>query len=179
MQRGFSLISVIVAFLLIFVLGGIAYQVTNKQNQKVKETFQEGGVGRQTTPNPTISKDLDFETIKVKKFTDYSRTMTEPLVINNMDEWNKVVNQPEIGINFREETVLAAFFNATTGGYSIKISKISDKGDFIEVVVEQTSPGKGCLVTQATEFNSHLVKLQKITKTVKFKTENIMYDCID
>lgn len=124
-------------------------------------------------------KNLDFETIEVRQLSDYAKTIKSPVAINSIDEWEKIIDQPEIHVDFRKETVIAAFLNARIGGYNVNISEISDKVDHVDVVIAETSPGKNCLVTQATEFKNHIVKLPKITKPVKFRTENIMYDCID
>lgn len=53
MQRGFSLISIIIAVILILVLGGIAYQVISKQNQKVQKLVEENLIPSSPLPQPT------------------------------------------------------------------------------------------------------------------------------
>lgn len=140
--------------------------------------------GISKTPSPTPSpvdvadeKMLNFETIPARNFTDYARNVTEPLVVNDIDGWEKIVNQPEIGIDFKKYTVIAVLMSVMTGGYNIQVKEVVDKGESIDVVILKTRPGKNCFVTQAVTFYSHVIKLQKISKAVNFIVQDEIRDC--
>ncbi len=81
-------------------------------------------------------------------------------------------------IDFNEEMILVVFQGEkSTGGYGIEINKIVEKENAIEVLVIETLPGYGCMVTEALTSPYHIVKLQKSTKEVIFKTEKEITDC--
>lgn len=118
---------------------------------------------------------IDFEVIAATT-TDYARKINEPILIDNIDDFKKIVND-ETQIDFSKNIVIATFMPANTGGHHLDISEVLDKGEYLEVILNKTHPGKNCIVTQAIVFRSHLIKLQKTTKEIKFQIKEQDKDC--
>jgi hypothetical protein len=67
--------------------------------------------------------------------------------------------------------------NKNTGGYDIKIDKISTKGDKVLVQVTETSPGANCMVTDAISKPYDFVKIKKTDAEFEFTTKYVTKDC--
>lgn len=100
-------------------------------------------------------------------------------VINTADEWSDVFEKsPSLEIDFSETTVIAVFMGRRpTGGYGIEVKEIIDTGFLVVTKVEQTSPGKGCILPQVITSPYHIVKVDKIGKGVWFDTVMRTVEC--
>ena len=108
-------------------------------------------------------------------------------VTKNEDEWADIWNQhqstftpqlPPPEVNFSETTVIAVFMGEfNTGGYEIEIKEILDMNQSVEVKVEKTYPGIGCVVTLAFSQPYHIVKIEKSDKEITFDTVERTIEC--
>jgi hypothetical protein len=56
------------------------------------------------------------------------------------------------GIDFTKEFVFAATLGArNTGGFNISVKSVTETDNKIEIVFQETTPGSGCMLTQAIE----------------------------
>ena len=73
-------------------------------------------------------------------------------------------------INFNDEMIIAVFQGGhSSGGYSIKIKRINEKENSVEVFVKETSPSPLSGVTDALTQPYHIVKTKRVDKEVIFK----------
>ena len=93
-------------------------------------------------------------------------------VLNNPDEWADVFEKPpQPEIDFSNTTIIVVFMGVrSTGGYGIEVKEIIDTGFLLVVKVEQTRPGKGCVLPEVITSPYHIVKVGKIGKGVRFDT---------
>jgi len=120
---------------------------------------------------------IEFQTLENVWFP--WQTSSAYYVINTVDEWTDVFERsPPPEIVFSETTVIAVFMGrCPTGGYGIEIKEIIDTGFLVVIKVEQTSPGKGCILPQVITSPYHIVKVDKIGKGVRFDTVMRITDC--
>jgi len=72
-------------------------------------------------------------------------------------------------INFKKETVLAVFAGSkSSGGYSILISSISQKGKELDVTVVEKTPPAGAMTTQMITQPYQFVKVVGAKKHANF-----------
>ncbi len=127
------------------------------------------------------SKELPFETIEIgsygkeKQRKDYTITNQHDW----QDLWDKIYStrspKPSLPkIDFTQSIIIGVFLGQrNTGGYSIEITKVLETEKNIEVLVEETSPGEGCMVSMALTYPMHIIKIQKVDKEIEFKPEKI------
>lgn len=74
-------------------------------------------------------------------------------------------------INFDREQVVAVFMGTkNSGGYGIEIKRVIDTGKQIVVLVEETTPPEGGIVTMAITQPFHIIKIENPdSKPVVFK----------
>ncbi len=60
----------------------------------------------------------------------------------------------------------------STGGYGIKVKEINKKDDLTEIIVEETSPDPGSIVTQAFTYPKVVVKFPKYQEKITIKNTN-------
>jgi len=120
---------------------------------------------------------LEFQTLENGWFSGHKSSAY--YVINTADEWADVFERsPPPEIDFSETTVIAAFMGRRpTGGYGIEVKEIIDTGFLVVIKVEQTSPGKGCIVPEVITSPYHIVKVDKIGKGVRFDTVMRTVEC--
>ncbi len=124
--------------------------------------------------------ELEFETII--KGVSSSQAERKDYVIKSQSEWmpilQKAAAELPAPIDFTRDMAVAVFQGVkNTGGYRIEISKIIEKENAIEISVRDISPGRGCMVTQATTNPYHVVKVSRSDKEVIFKTEKTVNNC--
>lgn len=99
-------------------------------------------------------------------------------VIKETSEWSNLwdivvtwLPKPDFpGIDFRDEMIVAVFQgNFSTGGYGVKITKIIENENFVEIFVEEISPSGGDPVTAAFSQPYHIVKMKRVDKEVIFR----------
>ena len=64
-----------------------------------------------------------------------------------------------------------------TGGYDIKITGVKERESSVEISVEESSPGKDCIVSQALTSPYHIIETEKTDKEVVFDTQKVVLDC--
>jgi len=81
-------------------------------------------------------------------------------------------------IDFESDEIIAATMGQrSTGGYAIRIEEISRRGDDLEVVIVETSPGRGCLTTQALTSPATAVSVARPPGVVEFVEETETRGC--
>jgi len=66
-----------------------------------------------------------------------------------------------------------------TGGYDIKITGVKEREaeGLIAISVEESSPGKDCIVSQALTSPYHIIETDKTDKEVVFDTSQFADPC--
>lgn len=135
--------------------------------------------------NLPAGSQMDFQSISKGYYSGHRKPAK--YVIQDDEEWTKVWNQhmnirdprpspPKV--DFSNSTVLAVFMGEfSTGGHGIEIKEVVDKGSVVVVKVEETYPGKGCIVTEAFSQPYHIVKANKIDKEIVFDTVKKTIEC--
>ncbi len=123
-----------------------------------------------------VGEQLDFETIDKGPWSNHSNKTD--YVIYNQQEWVELwtltfsnqVPVPDVPtINFTENTVIASYFGMKpSSGYSIEITEIVEFDSQININVGESSPGKYDIVLPALTHPYHIIKTEKITKSVFF-----------
>ena len=81
-------------------------------------------------------------------------------------------------IDFNNSSIIAVFMGTrNTGGYEINIKNIIETKNNITVTVNEIVPDKNCNVLQVITYPYQIIKTQKITKNVDFKTINKIQKC--
>jgi hypothetical protein len=77
----------------------------------------------------------------------------------------------------REQVLFVAMGGRPTGGYSVRVTAAAAQGDRVAVRVVETSPGSGCVLTQATTAPIDIVKLPRTSKPIDFQTVKTVREC--
>ena len=122
-------------------------------------------------------KEKTFENIKKGNYGG-SFVRSEYVIIDD-NFWGNIWDNINSGIILKPDVPMVDFDNEmiivvyqggfNTGGYGIEIKKIIENKDQLEVLVEETSPDRGMMVTQAFSQPYHMVKTEKFEKEIKFK----------
>lgn len=109
------------------------------------------------------------------------------VVVKEPDRWRELWAQvagqrtpapPIPAVDFAEEMVLvAAMGRRGTGGYSIAIDRVQRDDEAIVATVVETSPGPGCMLTQALTAPVTAVKLPRSDLPVRYVEERQTRDC--
>lgn len=117
---------------------------------------------------------LYFETIRKDYYS--SHINKSDYTIDTHQEWENLWNLTFSNfdsmptINFTENTIIASYLGRKpTGGYSIEIIGILENSDQVNVYVGEKYPSEGMGTTQLVTHPFHIVKTEKITKTIIFK----------
>ena len=85
---------------------------------------------------------------------------------------------PKPNVDFSQNSLIGVFAGLkTTGGYSIKVTRVMEDDEKLTVFVEEVSPGKSCLVTQAITFPYQFVKIPRTNKEADFQVQQITREC--
>jgi len=135
--------------------------------------------------NLPAGSQMDFQSISKGYYSGHRKRAQ--YVIQDDEEWTKAWNQhmsirdprpspPKV--DFSNTTVLAVFMGEfPTGGHAIEIKEVIDKGNLVIVKVEETYPGKGCIVTEAFSQPYHIIRVSKIDKEIVFETVKKTFEC--
>lgn len=114
-------------------------------------------------------------------------TTRERAVIRDQAEWSRVWSElvsviaptpPVPAVDFeRDMLVVAAMGTRPTGGYEIRIEAVYRADDQLYVVVEETSPASGCIVTQALTAPVAGVRIERSSLPVAFVNRARVRDC--
>jgi hypothetical protein len=126
-----------------------------------------------------LAQELTFETISKGHYSGHDDKKV--YVIKGTSEWNnlwsivcsRIMPKPDLpDVNFNNEMIIAVFQgNCSTSGYSIKVTKIIEKENFVEVFVKETSPSPGSLQFYYNTQPYHIVKIKRVDKEVIFSKE--------
>lgn len=108
-------------------------------------------------------------------------------VITTQDAFAKVWKQafanymrkeemPEVDFN-KNTIILVALGEKTSGGYTIKTTNTTVTNNSTIVNVISTSPGKGCMTTEAITYPYQIVQIDKFDNPIKFNITEKVIDC--
>ncbi len=81
-------------------------------------------------------------------------------------------------VDFEEyQVVIVAMGMRTSGGYSIKINSVNNSKGNLMISVTETSPGKGCMLTEALTFPFQMIQIKKNDGKVFFNVTEKVIDC--
>ena len=96
--------------------------------------------------------------------------------IKSAEEFKETFGK-ETEIDFENYDMIAVFAGSkSSGGYSTQITRVMENEDSLKVYVQETSPGKNCIVTMAITYPSNIILIEKTDKTLVefFYTYGIM-----
>jgi len=140
------------------------------------------------TPMPSPSpKEITFKTISQGQYSGFSEAKN--YVITNTNDWQSLWNKvygnvlskpPLPEVDFNKSMVIAVSLGSKpTGGYDIKITGVKEREaeGLIAISVEESSPGKDCIVSQALTSPYHIIETDKTDKEVVFDTSQFADPC--
>lgn len=77
----------------------------------------------------------------------------------------------------RSMVIVAAMGSRPTGGYGIGVESVHLDGETLYVVLRETSPGDGCMVTQALTAPTTAVRVPRVDGDVEFVEKETVRDC--
>jgi protease stability complex PrcB-like protein len=94
-------------------------------------------------------------------------------VYANLDQLPKI---PEVDL--KKYTVVAVFMGAQkSGGFDIKIDKVTSMNDKLFIDVTDITPGVNCMVTDAITKPYDVVKIAKTDLEYEFRVNKVTKDC--
>lgn len=121
--------------------------------------------------NGSYSAITEKRELIINSDADYQKLMIE--VYKNLDQMPRIPV-----VDFKKNTLVAVFMaQKTSGGYMISIDSITESSKGLTVNVIESSPGKGCTVTDALSQPYEIVKIQKTQEKAAFKYKQIVKDC--
>lgn len=155
-------------FILISILGLLSCKPSESSTSSVAEKtvftpieIQSGdNGGYKTKTNLIISTQKEFLQIWEQAFANYMNKETAPEV-----DFEKNV------------IILVALGQKTSGGHTIKVNSVIESKDNTIVNILNTSPGKGCMTTEAITYPYQIVQIEKPKNTVQFSTIGKVIDC--
>ena len=161
---------------IIIAIGAIAF-ISREPEPGQKEPIDLINQVDPIDPVIELPRDLYFQTISKGDFSEY-RDIKNYVIKNNF-EWENLREKAGIlvtpNINFDEKKVIAVSMGERrTGGYSIEITRITEKEDYIEVFIRERSPSPENFVTMVITHPYHIVKVERIDKEVRFIRERLI-----
>ena len=124
-----------------------------------------------------LDQELAFETIDKRPFSGHNDN--KYYVIKETSEWGNlwsivysiIIPKPDLpDVNFNNEMIIAVFQGSQpSSGYSIEITEIIEKENFVEVFVKKTSPSQGSLQLDVITDPFHIVKIRRVDKEIIFR----------
>ncbi|HEX6860219.1 MAG TPA: protease complex subunit PrcB family protein [Caulobacteraceae bacterium] len=109
------------------------------------------------------------------------------MVITQRSEWTAMWQRlsahqgnppPAPAVDFgREMVLLASMGPQPTGGYAIRIERVIETPNSLEVLVARTSPGPSCGVTAALTHPVDVVRIPASMKPVRWSVRDVVTDC--
>ncbi len=119
-------------------------------------------------------ENIEFETLAA----GYNSQEVEPSYYVIKDEerlkevWDKIGEGNAAEADFEKNMVIAVFQGEQpTGGFEIKVNKIVETKENLNVYVKEIVPDPSDIVTQALSSPYHIIKLERIEKKVEFITD--------
>jgi hypothetical protein len=141
------------------------------------------------------ANDPDGAPLATQRFGDLTSptvrapTSTTPLrlVITTPGEWQQFWSErfagqlpmpPLPAVDFATEMVVAVTAGQKpSGGYSIRIESVTERGAELEAVVLEKAPGAACVVTGALTFPFDVIRVPRANQTVRFVDRQATNDC--
>ncbi len=90
----------------------------------------------------------------------------------------EVPTDPLPDVDFKRDMVVAVFLGQfRTGGYSAEIRSVTATGDTIVVDVVRSSPGAGCMRTQALTQPFVIAKVPRVDGAARFNVQDVATPC--
>ena len=108
-------------------------------------------------------------------------------LINDPESWAALWNQlnstrfpapvaPEIDFD-RYSVVVCMMGTRVSGGFSVSIRRLEQKGNELLLTVEHAGPGRGCFVTEALTQPYYLASIPQTTASLSVSKEVRQVDC--
>jgi len=129
--------------------------------------------GLQAMNQPSTPANAGFRT--VERGSQSNIDAARQVVIRSAAEWTSFwrthnFDKPAPQVDFDKEMVLGVFMGSRpTGGYSVKITGVTERDGSLVVTYSQTSPRPGAMTAQVLTFPYHLVAVPKRSGEVKFE----------
>ncbi len=128
---------------------------------------------------------VPFETVHRGQYDYFGFQEPTHRVARNATAWKElwmmgqnVQDQPAPEVDFSKRIVVAVFSGfKPTGGYDLEVRRVIRTPWAMHVFVEETSPGKGCFVTQALTDPNHMVSVPTSGLPVKVIRSHRVQDC--
>ncbi|MBI4896118.1 MAG: protease complex subunit PrcB family protein [Candidatus Aenigmarchaeota archaeon] len=135
-----------------------------------------------TCPTSSTDQERPFETLS--KGASSGHDDKKEYVIKESSAWKNLWSIVQSGrsptplipsVNFTDDMVIAVFQgNHPTGGYSIEITKIVEDESSVQIVIKETTPPPGSVLTTAFTQPYHIVKMKRTDKPVLFARQAIL-----
>lgn len=119
---------------------------------------------------PVDGRSLTFQTIEMGNQSGAALSMPQVFQYTNAERWqafwerhisNVSAGSPAPPVDFQTHMVIAALDQEQpTGGYSLEIIAIEERGEVLDVRALRRAPGAGCVVTQALTQPFHFVRAE-------------------
>ena len=119
-----------------------------------------------TLSQTTISQDLEFQSVQ----TSAKILTKEQFIIDSVETAQKVgISTIDHTVDFDKQMLIGVTMGSqTTGGYSIRITDVTETPDTIYVHTKQSKPDSGATVTQAFTYPQDFVTIPKTDKRIVF-----------
>jgi hypothetical protein len=102
-------------------------------------------------------------------------------VVRDQESWGRLWSEIHRGqdsagqppaVDFsREMLIVAALGTRPTGGFAVKVRGVATRGDRLEVVVLESCPAQGAMVTAALTQPVEVVRVARLSQTPTFKEQ--------
>ena len=145
--------------------------------------------------SPSRANDPDGAPVSTQRFGDLTSpavrapTAATPLrlVITTPGGWQQFWSErfagqlpmpPLPAVDFASEMVVAVSTGQKpSGGFSIRIESVAERGAELEAVVLETAPGAACVVTGALTHPFDVIRVPRANRTVRFVERQSTTNC--
>lgn len=119
-----------------------------------------------TLSQTAMSQDIDFQSIQ----TTAKILTKEQFIIDSVETAQKVgISTIDHTVDFDKQMLIGVTMGSrATGGYSIRITDVTETPDTIYVHTKQSKPDSGAPVTQAFTYPQDFVTIPKTDKRIVF-----------
>jgi hypothetical protein len=174
-QSGFSVVEVVIVVLVAAVLGLIGWYMWSHK--------KDGGSGSVTGYLP-YNTSVAFKTLKTGGAPSNGQIVKPALIKSQADlesAWSMLYGEntaPALpNVDFAKQSIVLVAQNASSGGHSLKLDKITKGDKQLSVHYTTSKPGKGCYSTMSLRLEYVLAAIPATTKTANFVSSAKTYDC--
>ncbi len=122
-----------------------------------------------------MGKNIEYNTIELMQNEEID--LPTEVVIKNSEEWNQYFGNKS-SVDFTKKMVVGYSLGArSNGGYSISVDSVTEDSSSITINATSVTPGENCITMQVITFPRAIISINKTTKDVKWKIENVTEDC--